>query len=56
VYFFLGLILIAVGIRFITTHPEDIFVVGAVHVTYYHALFVAGALSIGKGIWKWVND
>ena len=55
-YLFLGLIFIAVGIRFTSTHPEDIYVIGAVHVTYYHLLFVAGGLSIVRGIWKWVND
>jgi hypothetical protein len=55
-FFALGLICIAVGVRFTATHPETIYNIGPVDVTYYHLLFLAGLLCIVRAVWKWVND
>jgi len=52
----LGLGLIGLGVRFTTTHPEVIRVIGPVHLTWSHLLFAAGLLSLIRGVWKWVTD
>lgn len=55
-FIILGLGLIGLGVRFTTTHPEVIHVIGPLQLTWYHVLFAAGLLSLIKGVWKWVTD
>ena len=52
----LGLICIAIGVRFTATHPEVIFNFGPVGLTSYHLMFLAGVACLVRGVWKWVND
>ena len=52
----LGLVCIALGVRFIGTRPDAIFQLGPVDVTAYHLMFAAGLLCIVRGIWTWVTD
>jgi hypothetical protein len=55
-FFVLSLLGFAAGIRLVTTHPETIFMLGPVEVTYAHLCFAAGALCLVRAIWKWVTD
>jgi prolipoprotein diacylglyceryltransferase len=52
----LGLICIALGIRFTSSRPDAIFNLGPVDVTAYHLMFVAGLLCLVRGVWTWVHD
>lgn len=52
----LALACIGLGVRFTTTHPEVIYVLGPLHLTWYHVLFAAGGLLFLRGVWKWVTD
>ncbi len=51
-----GLLCLAFGIRLTTTHPEVIYTFGPLQFTYSHVAYAVGALSILRGIWKWVTD
>lgn len=51
-----GLACLGYGIHLTTTHPEVVYTLGPLGITYYHLCFAVGALSIVRGIWKWVTD
>jgi hypothetical protein len=55
-FILLAIVCIGLGVRFTTTHPEVIAVVGPLDLTWYHVLFAAGVLFLVKGVWKWVTD
>ena len=55
-FFVIALLGFAAGIRLATTHPETVFMLGPVGVTYAHLCFAGAALALVKGIWKWVTD
>lgn len=58
-YFILGIVLILAGWKLTGERQQgavELAEIGTWHITWYHGLFVLGALSLIKGFFKWVNN